>query len=158
MRVTNVRTDAGSRLAVARDDGWAVLEGPGIPTSVDDLVRGGEEARQRAEQATPSRPVSDGMSIGLCIPQPGKIICIGLNYRRHAIEAGLTLTATPLIFAKFNNTLVSSGQPVALPTTAPDLSLMVPEIVPPTTCAFNRPAGKLRRSSGSVMRAVTNFA
>ena len=118
MRVTNVRTDAGSRLAVARDDGWAVLEGPGIPTSVDDLVRGGEEARQRAEQATPSRPVSDGMSIGLCVPQPGKIICIGLNYRRHAIEAGLTLTATPLIFAKFNNTLVSSGQPVALPTTA----------------------------------------
>ena len=118
MRVTNVRTDAGSRLAVARDDGWAVLEGPGIPTSVDDLVRGGEEARQRAEQAEPSRAVSDGMSIGLCVPQPGKIICIGLNYRRHAIEAGLTLTATPLIFAKFNNTLVSSGQPVALPTTA----------------------------------------
>src|ERR1700722_5498104 len=118
MRVTNVRTDAGSRLAVARDEGWAVVEGPGIPTSVDDLVRGGGEARQRAEQAPPSRPVSDGMSIGLCIPQPGKIICIGLNYRRHAIEAGLTLTATPLIFAKFNNTLVSSGQPVALPTTA----------------------------------------
>jgi len=118
MRVTNVRTEAGLRLAVARDGDWAVLEGSGVPTSVDDLVRGGDEARQRAENADSSRPLTDGISLGLCVPEPGKIICIGLNYRRHAIEAGLTLTGTPLIFAKFNNTLVPSGQPVALPTTA----------------------------------------
>jgi 2-keto-4-pentenoate hydratase/2-oxohepta-3-ene-1,7-dioic acid hydratase in catechol pathway len=119
MRVANVQTDAGQRLAVARDDGWALLEGPGVPTSVDDLVHGGEEARQRAEkQAETSRPLTDAMSVGLCVPQPGKIICIGFNYGRHAVEAGLTLTTTPLIFAKFNNTLVPAGLPVALPTTA----------------------------------------
>ena len=55
---------------------------------------------------------------GLCVPIPGKIICVGLNYRRHALETGATVPATPVIFGKFNNALVASGQTVRLPSTA----------------------------------------
>lgn len=118
MRVTNVNTENGNRLAVRHEDSWALVEGPQTPTSVDDLVRGGDLSRRRAEESAVSGRKVDDSALGLCIPWPGKIICIGLNYRRHAVEAKLTLTETPLIFAKFGNALVSSGQPVSLPSTA----------------------------------------
>ena len=49
------------------------------------------------------------------MPNPGKIICIGLNYRRHAAESGMAVPATPVLFSKFNNTLTGHGQPVAIP-------------------------------------------
>jgi 2-keto-4-pentenoate hydratase/2-oxohepta-3-ene-1,7-dioic acid hydratase in catechol pathway len=117
MRVTNVNTENGNRIAVRHEDGWVVVESPQTPTSVDELVRGGDVSRRSVESAGSGRRV-DESSLGLCIPWPGKIICIGLNYGRHAVEAKLTLSETPLIFAKFGNTLVSSGQPVSLPSTA----------------------------------------
>jgi 2-keto-4-pentenoate hydratase/2-oxohepta-3-ene-1,7-dioic acid hydratase in catechol pathway len=118
MRITNVQTKRGSRLAVARPDGWAVVDAPGAPTSVDDLIQGGDEARGKAERAVASEQSSNGPVLGLCIPWPGKIICIGLNSRRHAVEAGMQLTETPAIFGKFRNSLAASGTPVSLPTTA----------------------------------------
>ena len=51
----------------------------------------------------------------LGIPRPGKIVCVGLNYRDHAAEAGMDLPAAPLLFAKWPNTLVGHGDPVVLP-------------------------------------------
>jgi 2-keto-4-pentenoate hydratase/2-oxohepta-3-ene-1,7-dioic acid hydratase in catechol pathway len=118
MRVTNVATENGTRLAIRHGGDWVVLETPEAPHSVDDLVRGGEAARRRVEELSDSGRPLNGNKPTLPVPWPGKIICIGLNYRRHAIEANLTLTDTPLIFAKFGNTLVASGQPVYLPSTA----------------------------------------
>jgi 2-keto-4-pentenoate hydratase/2-oxohepta-3-ene-1,7-dioic acid hydratase in catechol pathway len=44
-----------------------------------------------------------------------KIICVGLNYRDHADEQGTKLPATPLLFAKFANTLCGDGDPILLP-------------------------------------------
>lgn len=44
-----------------------------------------------------------------------KIICVGLNYRRHALEAGFPVPTTPVIFGKFANSLAGSGTSVALP-------------------------------------------
>jgi 2-keto-4-pentenoate hydratase/2-oxohepta-3-ene-1,7-dioic acid hydratase in catechol pathway len=49
------------------------------------------------------------------IPNPEKIICIGLNYRSHAEEAGVEAPDTPTFFAKFRNALVADGSEVALP-------------------------------------------
>ena len=51
----------------------------------------------------------------LGIPRPGKIVCVGLNYRDHAAEAGMDLPSAPLLFAKWPNTLVGHGDPVVLP-------------------------------------------
>jgi 2-keto-4-pentenoate hydratase/2-oxohepta-3-ene-1,7-dioic acid hydratase in catechol pathway len=119
MRVTNVRAGNDTRLAMAGLDGWAVVDVPDGPSSVDELIRGGDAARKRAEEAVKSsKSQIDGLVPALCIPSPGKIICIGLNYRRHAAEAGMALTETPTIFAKFSNALSASGQPVSLPSTA----------------------------------------
>ena len=50
------------------------------------------------------------------IRNPGKIICIGLNYRSHAEEAGLEAPDTPTFFAKFPNALAAPGAEVRLPS------------------------------------------
>jgi 2-keto-4-pentenoate hydratase/2-oxohepta-3-ene-1,7-dioic acid hydratase in catechol pathway len=49
------------------------------------------------------------------IPDPGKLICIGLNYRSHAEEGGVEAPETPTFFAKFANALVPAGTTVPLP-------------------------------------------
>lgn len=49
------------------------------------------------------------------VPDPGKIVCIGLNYRSHAEEQGAEPPATPTIFAKYANALVAHGTRVSLP-------------------------------------------
>jgi 2-keto-4-pentenoate hydratase/2-oxohepta-3-ene-1,7-dioic acid hydratase in catechol pathway len=49
------------------------------------------------------------------VPDPEKIICIGLNYRDHAEETGQEIPASPMWFAKFANSLAGSGQPIVLP-------------------------------------------
>lgn len=49
------------------------------------------------------------------VPRPGKIICIGLNYRDHAIETGKAIPTEPVMFAKFANSVVGDGARVAIP-------------------------------------------
>jgi 2-keto-4-pentenoate hydratase/2-oxohepta-3-ene-1,7-dioic acid hydratase in catechol pathway len=51
----------------------------------------------------------------LPIDRPGKIICVGLNYRDHAEEQGVELPAEPLLFAKWGNALVGPGEPIVIP-------------------------------------------
>jgi 2-keto-4-pentenoate hydratase/2-oxohepta-3-ene-1,7-dioic acid hydratase in catechol pathway len=54
------------------------------------------------------------LEFGPCIPHPGKIICIGLNYRKHVIENGKAIPSVPVAFTKYNNTLTMYGQDVSL--------------------------------------------
>jgi 2-keto-4-pentenoate hydratase/2-oxohepta-3-ene-1,7-dioic acid hydratase in catechol pathway len=49
------------------------------------------------------------------IDLPQKIVCVGLNYRDHADEQGVALPERPLLFAKWPNTLISSGEPIRIP-------------------------------------------
>jgi 2-keto-4-pentenoate hydratase/2-oxohepta-3-ene-1,7-dioic acid hydratase in catechol pathway len=49
------------------------------------------------------------------IPTPQKIVCIGLNYKDHAEEQGVELPDRPLLFAKWPNTLIASGDPIRIP-------------------------------------------
>lgn len=49
------------------------------------------------------------------VPRPGKVICIGLNYRDHAEESGMELPEEPVSFSKFGTSVVGPGEPVVLP-------------------------------------------
>lgn len=49
------------------------------------------------------------------IPQPGKIFCIGLNYRDHATETGATIPSEPVVFGKFGNTIADPDAEIPLP-------------------------------------------
>jgi 2-keto-4-pentenoate hydratase/2-oxohepta-3-ene-1,7-dioic acid hydratase in catechol pathway len=56
------------------------------------------------------------------IPRPPKLICVGLNYRDHAIESKMEIPKTPTIFNKFPNVVIGPGDPIVLPknSTQPD--------------------------------------
>jgi 2-keto-4-pentenoate hydratase/2-oxohepta-3-ene-1,7-dioic acid hydratase in catechol pathway len=49
------------------------------------------------------------------IELPQKIVCVGLNYRDHAEEQGVDLPERPLLFAKWPNTLIASGEAIRIP-------------------------------------------
>ena len=49
------------------------------------------------------------------VPRPGKIICIGLNYKDHAEESGAEIPKSPIIFSKFSTCVIGVNQPIMLP-------------------------------------------
>ena len=51
----------------------------------------------------------------LPIERPGKIVCVGLNYRDHAEEQGAELPEEPLLFAKWPSSLIGPGEPIVIP-------------------------------------------
>jgi 2-keto-4-pentenoate hydratase/2-oxohepta-3-ene-1,7-dioic acid hydratase in catechol pathway len=58
----------------------------------------------------------DGLALAPVIPDPDKIICIGLNYRDHVAETGRTETANPALFARFAGSQVGHLQPMVRPS------------------------------------------
>jgi 2-keto-4-pentenoate hydratase/2-oxohepta-3-ene-1,7-dioic acid hydratase in catechol pathway len=50
------------------------------------------------------------------IPRPPKVICIGLNYRDHAIESNMPIPEIPVVFNKFPNTVIGPGESVVIPS------------------------------------------
>jgi len=58
------------------------------------------------------------LTYGPCVANPGKIICVGLNYRRHAVESGMAIPTSPILFPKYSNAIAAPGEPVVLPANA----------------------------------------
>jgi 2-keto-4-pentenoate hydratase/2-oxohepta-3-ene-1,7-dioic acid hydratase in catechol pathway len=52
------------------------------------------------------------------VPRPGKLICIGLNYRDHAAESNMAIPERPVVFSKFTTAVIAPGEPVILPGTS----------------------------------------
>lgn len=50
------------------------------------------------------------------VPDPGKVICIGLNYRDHAEETGAAIPEEPVVFNKFPSTVIGPDEPIAIPS------------------------------------------
>jgi 2-keto-4-pentenoate hydratase/2-oxohepta-3-ene-1,7-dioic acid hydratase in catechol pathway len=63
------------------------------------------------------RPLAD-VKLLAPVPRPGKIICVGLNYRDHARETGQKLPTEPVLFSKFANSVVGPGADVLVPPEA----------------------------------------
>jgi 2-keto-4-pentenoate hydratase/2-oxohepta-3-ene-1,7-dioic acid hydratase in catechol pathway len=82
------------------------------------LERGAEHwhavARYGTEHADEALGLED---VRLCAPvqDPDKILCIGLNYKDHAQETGMTAPSAPVVFAKFRNSLIGPTDPIVLP-------------------------------------------
>ncbi|HZG58354.1 fumarylacetoacetate hydrolase family protein, partial [Paenibacillus sp.] len=104
----------------------ALPEAGAVPTDVMAVIEGGADAvgaLQRladaalADASVAARVVKaeDGLTFGPCVTRPNKIICVGLNYRKHAEETNAPIPKYPILFNKFNNTLTGSGHDVPLP-------------------------------------------
>jgi 2-keto-4-pentenoate hydratase/2-oxohepta-3-ene-1,7-dioic acid hydratase in catechol pathway len=57
----------------------------------------------------------ESLQIAPCVLLPSKIICVGLNYRKHAEESGMEIPTSPVLFPKYPNTLAGHGEPIILP-------------------------------------------
>ncbi len=89
---------------------------PNLPTTMIAFLEGGEPMRKLAEQvpAENAHPLSS-VKLHAPIPRPGKIICIGRNYREHALETNSEIPTYPIIFAKYANTVISFGEAIVIP-------------------------------------------
>jgi 2-keto-4-pentenoate hydratase/2-oxohepta-3-ene-1,7-dioic acid hydratase in catechol pathway len=90
------------------------------PLTLDDLLqRGGASELAAVIAAAPASAVSlrDAGSLvyGRLFQRPGKIVCIGLNYRQHAREIGMAEPDRPPVFAKFSNSLLAHRGQITLP-------------------------------------------
>lgn len=65
-------------------------------------------------------PINE-MRLGPPIPDPDKIICLGLNYRSHAEEAGFSIPQVPILFAKYRNALTGPTSPIVLPSLSTEI-------------------------------------
>jgi 2-keto-4-pentenoate hydratase/2-oxohepta-3-ene-1,7-dioic acid hydratase in catechol pathway len=87
--------------------------------SVRDLLALGDEALASLGKLAEDRAADglprDEMVLGPPVPDPEKIICIGLNYRDHAGEVSMELPPAPILFPKWPNSLIGDGQPIVLP-------------------------------------------
>jgi 2-keto-4-pentenoate hydratase/2-oxohepta-3-ene-1,7-dioic acid hydratase in catechol pathway len=85
----------------------------GLPT-LKEFVNRALEAEGRAAWLL----AEDRLELGPCLPRPGKIICVGLNYRNHAKESKLEIPPVPVLFSKFQNAVAAPNEPVPLPAVA----------------------------------------
>jgi 2-keto-4-pentenoate hydratase/2-oxohepta-3-ene-1,7-dioic acid hydratase in catechol pathway len=120
MRLVSYDDDDGARAGVLEDervvDAWAALGEP-ERDSLRELIaeeRLGDLGKALEEGVAASRPLEE-VELLPPIPDPEKIICIGLNYRSHAAEAGIEAPQSPAIFGKFRNALAAPGATVRLP-------------------------------------------
>jgi 2-keto-4-pentenoate hydratase/2-oxohepta-3-ene-1,7-dioic acid hydratase in catechol pathway len=115
------------KLLAYLDHGTALLgvvtPGGVIPTSVaaaDFYARGLSalpELKAAAQNATATGIQHESaLTLAPVVPNPGKILCVGLNYRKHAAESNMAVPAFPVLFSKFNNAIAAPGEDVPVPS------------------------------------------
>jgi 2-keto-4-pentenoate hydratase/2-oxohepta-3-ene-1,7-dioic acid hydratase in catechol pathway len=108
MRLVTYDAGQGPRVGVLREDDVLDVNAP----SMRALLAAGPLDGVETGAGTPLADVR----LLPPIADPGKLICIGLNYRSHAAEGGVDPPETPTFFAKFANALVPDGTSVPLPS------------------------------------------
>lgn len=111
---------AAAQAALGQGDGDGRL-----PQTVEAAIAGGAAARSaltdlvaRADAAdatgSPWLMDEESLTLGPAVPNPGKIVCVGLNYRKHAEETGAAIPTSPVLFSKFANTVAGPDEHVPL--------------------------------------------
>ena len=108
MRLATIRTQYGT--TAARLDGEVLV--PLEAADVGELLAAGGDARPRSG---PAVTVAEA-DFAPVVPRPGKIICVGLNYRAHILETGREPPQYPTLFAKFAETLMGPRDELVLPS------------------------------------------
>jgi 2-keto-4-pentenoate hydratase/2-oxohepta-3-ene-1,7-dioic acid hydratase in catechol pathway len=98
---------------------------PGLPSSVRGLLEGGPAALAAASKAAASPkarriPVAEGSFLAP-IPDPHKIVCLGLNYSDHAQETGAAIPKDPVLFSKYATALTGHNCPIELPAVSQEV-------------------------------------
>jgi 2-keto-4-pentenoate hydratase/2-oxohepta-3-ene-1,7-dioic acid hydratase in catechol pathway len=94
------------------------------PATLDDMLQHNEgasvqavvEAAMKSLRAQKLFIKEETIEYGPLVTRPEKIICVGLNYRRHAQEVKLPIPKQPVLFNKYNNSLLGNGGTIKLPS------------------------------------------
>ena len=116
MRLLRIGEPGAERPAVERDDVW--FDARPVTDDFDGqfFARGGVDRLRAALEAGELPEVRrDGVRIGPPVGRPGKIVCIGLNYRDHAQETGAAFPEEPVVFMKDPSTLIGPADEVLVP-------------------------------------------
>ena len=125
MRLVSIATDGAPVAGLLLGDEVLPTAALDAPDSARELLAALNEDElralpERAERAAaPRLPLSE-VTLTAPVPDPQKIICIGLNYRDHAEETGQEIPQAPMWFAKFQNSLCGSGADIVLPVAHPE--------------------------------------
>ena len=125
MRLVTMIADGEPTAGVIVGEDVVPAQALGAPGGVRELLptldaAGLRELVQRAAGSDAARIPLAAARLAAPIPDPQKIICIGLNYRDHAEETGQDIPQAPMWFAKFQNSLCGSGEAIVLPGAHPD--------------------------------------
>jgi 2-keto-4-pentenoate hydratase/2-oxohepta-3-ene-1,7-dioic acid hydratase in catechol pathway len=104
------------------------------PAALDDL-------RRRVGAFDGAKGIAlDSVEVVAPIPNPGKIVCVGLNYGAHAAEGGRGAPTRPLLFSKFANAVIGDGDPIVRPegTHALDLEVELGVVIGSTATRVSR--------------------
>lgn len=116
LRLVRIGPPGAERPAVLDADD-RVLDLTELATDIDAtfLADDGIARVRSAVEAGSLAVVEDVDRFGPCIARPGKIVCVGLNYRKHALEAGMDLPSEPLLFFKAPNSIVGPHDAIHIP-------------------------------------------
>ncbi|CCA90751.1 fumarylacetoacetate hydrolase family protein [Novosphingobium sp. PP1Y] len=118
MQIVRFEDRRGRGLAVNTGDGYRALwseDGP-FPGDLPDLIAEGADLMAIGSAFHAATPIDiDAVRILPPLPNPGKIICVGLNYVDHAAEGNFEVPIYPTIFARFASSLLAHGAPMARP-------------------------------------------
>jgi len=94
-----------------------------VPTQIDDLIQRGDQgltalvAEAQASSAAKAAFLDESkIEYGPCVTNPEKILCLGFNYRKHAMETGTPIPTSPVLFTKCNNSLNGHKGVIKLPS------------------------------------------
>lgn len=95
-------------------------DGGVVPTGIrsHEFFLGGLSAYHRLQQWAEKETTAiyeEDIAFAPAVPNPNKIICVGLNYKAHADETGGDVPEYPILFSKFNNALAAAGEPIPIP-------------------------------------------
>ncbi|WP_079908338.1 fumarylacetoacetate hydrolase family protein [Paenibacillus sp. 32352] len=127
-----VKTEQGVVHISAALQAVPAAPGQSVPQNVHGVINGGapavaslqayvDQALSAAASGTAGYILNESdLKLGPCVTHPNKIICVGLNYRKHAEETNAPIPQYPILFNKFNNTLTGHGADVPLPVKVTD--------------------------------------
>src|SRR6266511_3733882 len=121
MRFATLQTAAGPRAALLQGEHYVDFHAtdPSLPLGLRQLLERGpagfEAARQAARQPGAVKVAAASAKLLPPIPDPPKIVCLGLNYRDHAAESGAPIPKEPVLFSKYATSLIGPGDAIVLP-------------------------------------------
>jgi 2-keto-4-pentenoate hydratase/2-oxohepta-3-ene-1,7-dioic acid hydratase in catechol pathway len=120
MRLATLSTPTGPRPAALVGDRYVdlVAADPRLPASVRQIISDPALlgcAREAAAKPQAASVPAAAAKLLAPIPDPQKIVCVGLNYRDHAAESGMAIPREPVLFSKFPSALIGHGEAIVVP-------------------------------------------